>query len=282
MHSSPATLHQAGLIVLARAGLVGALAWALWPKAVWCRCRASRQGDRSSSPSTRRARPASRTSTRCRRRSRGKLVRLSLEAGDRVKKDVTHRCHHRADGAGLPRCARHARTRGAGRSRQGRRGAGRGGNQPGRVGARVRRKRARTGARPDPNQDDLRARAWSGRASTSTPGARRVARAKANLEVRKRELESAQARLIGPEEAWKGEVPVGMLRDCARARERPGAAAHPGKRTRGCCRNAAGRHRRSRQSRTGGRVALDRRGQGARGGHGDRRGLGRDAADRPR
>ena len=36
-----------------------------------------------------------------------------------------------------------------------------------------------------------------------------LARAKANLEVRKRELESAQARLIGPEEAWKGEVPVG-------------------------------------------------------------------------
>ena len=36
-----------------------------------------------------------------------------------------------------------------------------------------------------------------------------MARAKANLEVRKRELESAQARLIGPEEAWKGEVPVG-------------------------------------------------------------------------
>ncbi|HET7154552.1 MAG TPA: HlyD family efflux transporter periplasmic adaptor subunit [Hyphomicrobiaceae bacterium] len=36
-----------------------------------------------------------------------------------------------------------------------------------------------------------------------------VARARANLEVRKRELESAQARLIAPEEAWKGEVPVG-------------------------------------------------------------------------
>jgi HlyD family secretion protein len=36
-----------------------------------------------------------------------------------------------------------------------------------------------------------------------------LARAKAGLEVRKRELESAQARLIGPEEAWKGEVPVG-------------------------------------------------------------------------
>jgi len=35
------------------------------------------------------------------------------------------------------------------------------------------------------------------------------ARAKANLEVRKRELESAKARLIAPEEAWKGEVPEG-------------------------------------------------------------------------
>ena len=36
-----------------------------------------------------------------------------------------------------------------------------------------------------------------------------VARAKSNLEVRKRELESGQARLIAPDEAWKGEVPVG-------------------------------------------------------------------------
>ncbi|MFM9847965.1 MAG: efflux RND transporter periplasmic adaptor subunit [Hyphomicrobiaceae bacterium] len=36
-----------------------------------------------------------------------------------------------------------------------------------------------------------------------------LARAKAGLEVRKRELESARARLMAPEEAWKGEVPVG-------------------------------------------------------------------------
>jgi HlyD family secretion protein len=36
-----------------------------------------------------------------------------------------------------------------------------------------------------------------------------LARAKSNLEVRKREVESAQARLIGPEEHKKGEVPLG-------------------------------------------------------------------------
>lgn len=36
-----------------------------------------------------------------------------------------------------------------------------------------------------------------------------LAKSKAGLEVRKRELETARARLIGPEEAWKGEVPVG-------------------------------------------------------------------------
>lgn len=36
-----------------------------------------------------------------------------------------------------------------------------------------------------------------------------LARAEANLEVRKRELESVQARTTAPEEAWKGEVPVG-------------------------------------------------------------------------
>jgi HlyD family secretion protein len=36
-----------------------------------------------------------------------------------------------------------------------------------------------------------------------------LARAKSNLDVRKREMESAEARLIPPEEHWKGEVPVG-------------------------------------------------------------------------
>lgn len=36
-----------------------------------------------------------------------------------------------------------------------------------------------------------------------------LARANSNLEVRKQEHESAQARLIGPEDAWKGEVPTG-------------------------------------------------------------------------
>jgi HlyD family secretion protein len=36
-----------------------------------------------------------------------------------------------------------------------------------------------------------------------------VTRARASLEVRQRELESSRARLIGPEEAWKGEVPSG-------------------------------------------------------------------------
>ena len=36
-----------------------------------------------------------------------------------------------------------------------------------------------------------------------------VARATSNLEVRMREAESAKARLTAPEEAWKGEVPAG-------------------------------------------------------------------------
>jgi HlyD family secretion protein len=36
-----------------------------------------------------------------------------------------------------------------------------------------------------------------------------LARAASSLEVRRREAESAQARLTAPEEAWKGEVPVG-------------------------------------------------------------------------
>ncbi len=42
-----------------------------------------------------------------------------------------------------------------------------------------------------------------------------LARANSNLEVRKRELESAQARLIAPEEGLKGEVPEGC---CVRVR----------------------------------------------------------------
>jgi HlyD family secretion protein len=36
-----------------------------------------------------------------------------------------------------------------------------------------------------------------------------LARAKSNLEVSRREVESAEARLIAPDEHWKGEVPVG-------------------------------------------------------------------------
>jgi HlyD family secretion protein len=42
-----------------------------------------------------------------------------------------------------------------------------------------------------------------------------LARANSNLDVRKQELESAQARLIGPEDAWQGEVPSGC---CVRVR----------------------------------------------------------------
>src|SRR6187399_2248137 len=50
--------------------------------------------------------------------------------------------------------------------------------------------------------------AWRWQRPKSTRQAS-LTRAKANLDVRKRELESARARLISPEEAWKGEVPVG-------------------------------------------------------------------------
>jgi HlyD family secretion protein len=42
-----------------------------------------------------------------------------------------------------------------------------------------------------------------------------LARANSNLEVRRQELESTQARLIGPEDAWQGEVPAGC---CVRVR----------------------------------------------------------------
>ena len=156
------TLIKRGLLVAGGLGAGGRPCLGPVAQARRRRCRGGDARAPSSSPSTRRARPASRTSTRCRRRSPASWCACPLEAGDRVKKDVTHRCHHRADGAALPRCAHAARARGAGRSRQGRRGARRGGNRQAAVGARVRRERAQPGARPDPHQDDLRARARAG------------------------------------------------------------------------------------------------------------------------
>ncbi len=65
MRLPPTLWIKRGLIVLGMLGPFGALAWTLWPKPVLVDVAEIRKVP-SSSPSTRRARPASRTYTRCR------------------------------------------------------------------------------------------------------------------------------------------------------------------------------------------------------------------------
>ena len=208
MRLSPDAWIKRGLIVLGVLGLLARSPGPCGPSPSWSMSRRSAKAP-SSSPWTRRARPASRMSTPCRRRSRGKLVRLSLEAGDRVKKDMTTVAIIEPMAPAFLDVRATARAGGAARSGQGRRGAGRGRNQPGSSGARIRPKRTRTRAVPSSSTKTISERALErARIDVDTRQAS-LTRAKANLDVRKRELESAQARLIGPEEAWKGEVPVG-------------------------------------------------------------------------
>ena len=202
--SSPSNCSSAGSWPRRWPALVGALAWALWPKPVAVEFAAGAQRAPRSSPSTRRARRASRTSIRSPRPISGKLVRLALEAGDRVKKDVTIVATDRADGAAVPRCAHHARARGADRGRQGGRGAGRGGGPPGRRRSSSSPRASSTRASALIRTKTISERAMErARIDVDTRRAA-LARAKSNLEVRKRELESGQARLIGPEEAVEG------------------------------------------------------------------------------
>ena len=165
-------LSSAGSSPRALAVLVGALAWAMWPKPVAVELAELRKGplvvtvDEEGKTRIKDVYTVSAPIT-------GKLVRLSLEAGDRVKKDVTTVASHRADGAALPRRAHHARARGADRGRQGGRRAGRGGDQPGRRRARVRRERAHARGRPDRAPRRSPSAPWSGRGSTSIRGAPR-------------------------------------------------------------------------------------------------------------
>ena len=85
--SSPFNAKR-GLMALALAGIVGALAWALWPKPVPVELAEVRKGplvvtvDEEGKTRIKDVYAVSAPIT-------GKLVRLALEAGDRVKKDVT-------------------------------------------------------------------------------------------------------------------------------------------------------------------------------------------------
>ncbi len=200
-------LIKRGLIVAGLAGLLVAIAWAMWPKPVMVEVAELRKGpllvtvDEEGKTRIKDVYTVSAPIT-------GKLVRLSLEAGDRVRKDLT------AVAIIEPMAPAFLDVR-ATRELEAQVEAG---------------KAAVALAEAEVNQaaaelefaesELARARALIKSKTISDRALERaridadtrrasLARAKANLDVRKRELESARARLIGPEEAWKGETPSG-------------------------------------------------------------------------
>ena len=207
MRSSPGRLIKRGLIVSGLAALLVAIGWAMWPKPVTVELAELRKGpllvtvDEEGKTRIKDVYTVSAPIT-------GKLVRLSLEAGDRVKKDVT------AVAVIEPMAPPFLDVR-ATRELEAQVEAGKAAvalaeaeiNQAAAEleFAESELTRARTLSRSKTISERALERA---RIDVDTRRAS-LARAKSSLEVRKRELESAQARLIGPEEAWKGEVPVG-------------------------------------------------------------------------
>ncbi len=203
----PAPCLKQGLVALAAVGLVGALGWALWPKPVPVELAEARKG-----PLTVTVEEEGKTRIKdvyaVSAPITGKLVRLALEAGDRVMKDVTvvaviepmappfldvrttRELEAQIEAAKAAVALADAEVSQAAAEL---------------AFAESELKRAGTliGSRTVSERTLERARI-----DVDTRRAA-LARAKANLEVRKRELESGQARLIGPEEQWKGEVAVG-------------------------------------------------------------------------
>lgn len=200
-------LVKRGLVVAGMAAICLGLAWALWPKPVAIEVAELRKGpllvtvDDEGKTRIKDVYTVSAPIT-------GKLVRLSLEAGDRVKKDVSsvaiiepmapafldirarRELEAQVEAAKAAVALAEAEVNQATAELEF---------------AQSELKRAQTLIRSKTISERALERA---RIDTDTRQAS-VARAKASLEVRKRELDSAQARLIGPEEAWKGEVPVG-------------------------------------------------------------------------
>ena len=277
MQKLPANLLKRGLMVAAALAIVGALAWAMWPKAVGVDFAQVTRGpflvtvDEEGKTRIKDVYTVSAPIG-------GKLLRRTLEVGDRVKKDVTPVATIEPSAPPFldVRTLRELEAQvEAGKA------------AVALAEAEIRQAESElefaeselTRARALMRTKTISERAME-RARIDVDTRRAVvARAKSNLEVHKRELESGQARLIGPEEAWKGEVPVGC---CVTVRapvsgrvlrliqesERvvlPGTPlvdiGDPG------------------ESRAGGGVSLHRRRQGARGGQGDGGGLGRGAAD---
>ena len=207
MRLPPVRLMKRGLVLAGLATLCLAMAWALWPKAVTVEVAQLRKGpllvsvDEEGKTRIKDVYTVSAPIT-------GKLVRLSLEAGDPVKKDVSpvaiiepmapafldvrarRELEAQIEAAKAAVALSEAEINQAVAELEF---------------AQNELKRAQALIRSKTISERALERA---RIDTDTKQAS-LARAKAGLEVRKRELESAQARLIGPEEAWKGEVPVG-------------------------------------------------------------------------
>ena len=207
MRLPPRLWIKRSLIVLGVVGLFSALVWTLWPKPVLVDVAEIRRGplvvtvDDEGKTRIKDVYTVSAPIT-------GKLVRLSLEAGDCVKKDVTtvasieamapafldvratRELEAQLEAAKASVALAEAEINQAAAELQF---------------AQSEFRRAQSLIKSKTISDRALERT---RIDVDTRQAS-LSRANANLNVRKRELESAQARLIGPEEAWKGEVPVG-------------------------------------------------------------------------
>ena len=207
MQKIPASLMKRGLIVAAIVALGGALAWAMWPKPVGVDFARATRGPflvTVDEEGKTRIKDVYTVSSPI----GGKLLRRPLEVGDRVRKDVTavatiepsappfldvrtlRELEAQVEAGKAAVALAEAEVRQAESELEF---------------AESELTRARALMRSKTISERTLERA---RIDVDTRRAA-VARAKANLEVRKRELDSAQARLIGPDEAWKGEVPVG-------------------------------------------------------------------------
>lgn len=207
MPAAPSLVSKRSLILLGVVLLVGALAWSLWPKPVLVDVAEIRRGpltvtvDEEGKARIKDVYTVSAPIT-------GKLVRLSLEAGDRVKKDVTiiasiepmapafldvrvtRELEAQLEAAKAAVALAEAEIKQAAAELWF---------------AESEFSRAQSLSKTKAISERALERA---RIDVETRQAA-VTRARASLEVRQRELESSRARLIGPEEAWKGEVPSG-------------------------------------------------------------------------
>ncbi len=207
MRLPPTPLIKRGLIVCALAALLGTIAWAMWPKPIAVELAELRKGpllvtvDEEGKTRIKDVYSVSAPIT-------GKLIRLALLAGDRVKKDVTAVAIIEPTAPPFldVRVTRELESQ----------------IEAGKAAVALAEAEVNSAAAElEFAENELtRARALSRSKTISERALERtridadtrralLARAKAGLEVRKRELESARARLTAPEEAWKSEVPAG-------------------------------------------------------------------------